>query len=133
MKVPQKIKYTIFCYDYKLSSVGEQLVIGFPEEFVALGHLFNAELWYNGEEQDVKWLKDMFENVLSGKKEKEGGCGDVTELDIEKDFTYVESISGEETRCSIETERLYKLLQLWWDTLRKYHNKEIKLPIEGEF
>ena len=132
MRVPEKIKYKIV-YQKNI----EHVVIYFPDyitgELSAIHHLCNMELWYNGEKQDTKWLKDMFENVLSGKKEKEGGCGDATELDIEKDFTYVESISGEETRCSIETERLYKLLQLWWDTLRKYHNKEIKLPIEGEF
>lgn len=132
MKAPEKIKYQIF-FQEDIDEIG----IYFPDymhgELEALGHLLIAEIWDNGYHNYIDSLKTMFDNALSGKKEEESDCGDATCYIIKKDFTYIESIAGKEINCTIETERLYKLLLFWWDTLRKWQKKEIELPIEGEF
>lgn len=129
------IKYSFYeKYHKNEKRTGILIIELYEKKYEMLGAflMFDAVL-------DFECYKKIFEDILNNRKESEVINGEVSLLEIRKDYTIIsdllldeeemEGMEKEELECKIGTKELQKILLIWEKAYKVY--KKDRLVLEG--
>jgi hypothetical protein len=71
------------------------------------------------------WYKEAIKKVIKGEIDREIRGDEGYEMNIKKDFTEVYFIYDTNMRCTIETQELYNLIEIWWSEYLKHNTHKL--------